>query len=113
MSFAETLARQQQAVFDRLGEDATWTGVEDVVRVRRREADEELRFDRGAAVMGGHLIMVRRSEVADPVEGNQVQILDASGEPVPGALYALAGEPMLDRKGVWRCAVRPIAVEEE
>lgn len=105
MSFAESVARQQDAVFRTLGEDADWEGV-GTVRVRRREADEELRFDRGAIVETGRTIRVRKSEVPSPTQGQVVQILDAAGDPVADATFVVTGEPMLDRKGVWTCPVQ-------
>lgn len=102
-------ARLQAAVFARLGEAATWTGVAGNVRVLRREADEELHLDRGTIIEDGGRIRVRQSEVAAPAVGNEVQILDVDGNPVAGALYTVSGEPQLDRKGVWTCTVGPIA----
>ena len=105
MSFAEAQARLQQAVFDRLGEDATWTGVDAPVRVIRREYDEEGRFDVAVQVPTVRRLRVRKSEVPVPADGDEAQILDALGEPVDGAFYRVAGEPQLDRKGVWTCPV--------
>ena len=102
--FAERVARQQEAVFRTFGEDAEWQGV-GVVRVRRREADEELRLDRGSLIETGRVIRVRRSEVAAPVAGQTVQLLDENGAPVAGELFVIAGEPKLDRKRVWHCSV--------
>jgi hypothetical protein len=106
MSFAEALVRQQEAIFARLGEDATWAGVTGTVRVRRREHDEESRFDQASEVLTVRAILVRRSEVRTPADGNEVQILDDAGEAVPDALYVVDGEPEMDRRGVWRCAVK-------
>lgn len=104
--FAERVARAEEAVFRTFGEDATWSGVADPVRVILREADEELRLDRGELVMRGRKVRVRQSEVESPAEGQEVQLLDSDGNPVVGELYVLAGEPQLDRKGVWHCPVR-------
>jgi hypothetical protein len=110
MPFGASQARLQQAVFDRLGEDAAWSGsVTATVRVRRRDADEEVGFVHGTALVDGHRIKVRKSEVPAPVEGDRVQILDEAGAPVDGALYAVAGEPKLDRKGVWTCLVELVS----
>jgi len=107
MPFAERVARQQEAVFRTFGEDAEWEGVSGTVRVRRREADEEMRFERGEIVAMGRQIRVRQSDVAEPAEGQTVQILDDDGNPLAGELYEVAGEPQLDRKAVWRCPIRP------
>lgn len=109
MSFSQALARQQAAIFERLGEDADWESV-GVVRVRRREADEELGFTHGASIVTGRRIKVRKSEVAAPAEGQVVQILDGNGDPLPDALFTIAGEPKLDRKGVWTCPIEPAVV---
>lgn len=111
MSFAESVARQQEAVFRTLGEDATWQGVAGKVRVIRREADEEMRFGGsgfggGEIVATGRTIRVRKSQVAAPADDQTVQILDAAGAPVAGALYRVAGTPEIDRKGVWHCRVK-------
>jgi hypothetical protein len=107
MSFTQAIARQQDAIFDRLGEDADWDGV-GVVRVRRREADEDLHFDRGAIVETGHTIKVRKSQVDAPAIGQVVQILDDNGDPLPDAMFEVSGEPKLDRRRVWTCPVVPI-----
>lgn len=104
MSFADQQARLQQAVFDRLGADATWSGVDGTVRVRRREADEELRYDNGAIVETGRTIRVRKSDVPSPAQGDTVDILDADGNVVESAV--ISGEPRLDRTGVWTCSYR-------
>lgn len=107
MSFAGAQERLQQAVFDRLGEDATWSGIADPVRVIRREADEDLRLGEGSVMVTGRSIRVRKAQVAAPAEGDTAQILDAAGAAAAGALYSVAGEPKLDRKGVWHCPVEP------
>lgn len=107
MSFAERVERQQDAVFRTLGEDASWSGIAEPVRVIRREADEELRLERGAIVATGRVLRVRRAEVPEPAEGDEAQILDAAGAPVAGELFRVTGEPMLDRKGAWVCQIEP------
>lgn len=106
MSFPQALERQQTAIFERLGVFAQWQGIDDPVLVRRREADEQLRFDRSTVIEEGATIKVRQVEVAQPAIGDQVQILDDDGNAVTGALFAVTGEPMLDRRGVWTCPVR-------
>ena len=106
MSFAGAAELLQAAVFNRLGEDAQWEGVDGAVRVRRREYDEESRFSEGGSeILTVRYIRVRRSEVTQPSGGQEIQILNDAGAPIEGALYRVNGEPELDRKGVWRCPV--------
>lgn len=105
----DSLARQQAAIFDVLGEPATWTGAAGPVRVKRREADEIIRSDFSDLVGTGRAIMVRKSEVPAPVEGDQVQILDDAGNALADAKFAVNGEPKLDRRGNWHCPVEPVA----
>jgi hypothetical protein len=105
----DVLNRQQAAIFDVLGEDAEWQGVSGPVRVIRREADENIRTDYSDLLDTGRVIKVRKSEVSAPAEGQQVQILDANGDPVADALFQVDREPMLDRRGVWTCPVKPAA----
>lgn len=106
----DVLARQQDAIFRVLGEDAQWEDVVGAVRVKRREADETTRTDYSELVDFGRSLEVRKSEVATPAIGQQVQVLDANGDPVADALFEVAGEPMLNRRGVWTCPVKPVAV---
>ena len=103
----DVLARQQDAIFRVLGEDAQWDNVAGSVRVMRREADETIRSDFSELIGTGRTIKVRKSDVPAPAEGQQVQILDANGDPAADALFEVAGEPQLDRRGVWHCPVRP------
>ena len=106
MSFTEAAARLQEAVFRRLGEDAQWEGVDDPVRVIRREYDEQGRFDESVAIVTVRRIRVRRSEVRVPADGQAVQLLDAAGADIAGGAYVVDGEPEIDRKGVWSCPVK-------
>lgn len=99
------LERQQDAIFRVHGEDAAWNGGS-TVRVIRREADENIHLTYGEAIETGRTIKVRKSEVVAPAEGQQVQILDADGNDVAGALFEVSGEPKLDRRGVWTCPVK-------
>lgn len=99
------LQRQQDAIFRVHGEDAAWDGVAATVRVIRREADESIRSDYSELVATGRTIRVRKSEVAAPAEGQQLQVLDAAGDPVADGLFEVTGEPQLDRRGVWHCPV--------
>lgn len=107
MTFAERVTRLEEAVFRTFGENATWTGAADPVRVVRKEADEEVPFTRGGGIVTGHRIKVRKSEVASPSIGDEVQILDGDGNPVADGAFTVSGEPRLDRKGVWTCIVEP------
>lgn len=106
MSFPQAQARLQAAVFDRLGEDATWDGTADPVRVIRRVEDQHLQMDRATIIETGVTIRVRKSDVGAPAEGQQVQVLDADGNPLSDGLFTLNGTPELDRKGVWHCPAK-------
>ena len=106
MSFPQVLARQQAAVFARLGEGATWEGVSGTVRVIPRTADERLQLDQATIIATGVTIRVRKVEVDAPAEGQQVQVLDDNGDPLAGGLFVLNGTPELDRKGVWHCPAK-------
>lgn len=99
MSFAEVVARQQKAVFDRLGEDAAWSGVAGTVRVRLREEDDSARLGEGTILMGVMHLRVRRSDVPEPSVGESV-ILIASGR-----AFKVSSDPSLNRRGVWMCPV--------
>lgn len=103
------LERQQDAIFRVHGVDATWGGVSGTVRVIPREADEEMRLDRGTLIELGGSIRVRKSEVPTPSIGDDVQLLDADGNPVGDGVFTVTGEPQLDRRAVWHCPVGPIA----
>jgi hypothetical protein len=108
MSFrTQAVVRQQAAIFDRLGDDATWQGITGTVRVRLRESDEDLRLDYGELIARGHLIKVRKSEVAAPAVGQAVQLLDDDGGDVPDGAFVVSGEPKLDRRDVWSMPVSP------
>lgn len=112
MAFPQaTIARLESAVYDRLGEFAQWQGVADPVRVRRpRDGDQEFRLQYGELLVDAAIITVRQSEVAEPQDGDQVQILDDDGNAIAELLFAVAGEPKLDRKkGVWICQAKPAA----
>jgi hypothetical protein len=96
VSFAGLIERQQTAVFETLGEDATWTGVTGTVRIRRREEDEEPRFADARHIARSIIIRVRRSQVPHPADGDTVTLL-------AGGAFVLIAAPVLDAKGVWRC----------
>lgn len=100
MSFAEAVARQQEAVFRRLGEDAAWTGVADAVRVKCVTREDTEPFGQSRDVVQVNFVRVRKSEVAAPVEGHVVTL-------ERGPVFVVIAEPLLDRKGVWVCQVAP------
>ena len=102
MSFAASRDRLQSAIFARLGEDATWTGQADPVRVRFVEADAELGFGEARLIASAMAIRVRRSEVEAPAVGDEVT-LTASGRTL-----RLSQEPQVDRNGVWECPVTEV-----
>lgn len=99
MSFAAIVDRQQAAVFRNLGEDATWTGVADPVRIRCAERDDVASWSESRAVQRTRFVKVRRSEKLQPVAGDVVTRLDT------GELLKVFGEPTLDKKRVWLCQV--------
>ena len=113
MTFSAAQSRLQQAVFDRLGEDAQWEGVAAPVRVRWREHDETHGFGQAVEQLTVRFLWVRRSEVPAAEEGQFVQILDAAGAPVPEGRLRVIGEPRCDRKGVWKCEVTPAPAPAE
>lgn len=100
MSFAEVVERQQAAVFRRLGEDATWSGVADSVRVRFAERDDVIGWGDGQVVTRARFVRVRQSEVAEPVAGDTVVWTDQ------GRTFEVIETPTLDKKGVWTCGVK-------
>lgn len=100
MSFAESVDRQQDAVFRALGEDAAWTGVADPVRIRCAERDQLDAWGESQSVVRTRFVRVRRNEVASPAEGDIVT-RTANG----AALLKVIGTPRLDRKRVWTCEV--------
>jgi hypothetical protein len=108
MSFPQARGRMEDAIFDRLGEDANWSGV-GVVRIRRREADENLHLSYGEQIAMGRTIKVRKSQVEAPAEGVVVQVLDDDGVPLADALFEINGEPKLDANGVWTCPAKLVA----
>lgn len=97
MSFAEARTRQQAAVFDRLGEDAGWTGVADPVRIRLRRYDGEAGLGDGDLIVRRVFIRVRASDVPRPASGDEVTPSETGGT------FVVRGDPMLDQKNVWEC----------
>lgn len=102
MSFAERVARMQEAVFRTLGEDATWSGVEPDVRVRFREQDGVEGFGGSQILIAETYIMVRRSQVPSPAVGDVVTLRASE------LSYRVTADPTIDRKGRWTCVVTPL-----
>lgn len=94
MGFADARARLVDALFAHLGEDATWEGVADPVRVITRDEDQQ--FGGEIEIIGQTLVFrVRRSEVAEPQEGQLVTTTADSAQ------YRVLAEAKKDRRGVW------------
>lgn len=101
-SFAERVARMQDAVFQTLGEDASWTGVDQTVRVRHRTMDDVEGFGGGQVLVTSEVIMARRSEVPSPAVDDIVTLAKS------GLQYRVTAKPKVDRKGRWVCVVAPV-----
>ncbi len=97
MSLPELRRRLVDTVFARFGEDAVWSGLPDPVRVRFRTRDDDARFQDGQYVSRITTIEVRSWEIPKPKQGD-VAVL-ASGS------FRVGGQPTLDDRGVWICAV--------
>lgn len=81
-------------------------GVE--LRVIRGQPDELAGFGDGQIVMATNLLDIRRSDVAHPVTGDEVQLYLDDARTVPGDRLVLAGAPRLDVEGLtWRCPAEP------
>lgn len=85
------------AIFERMGEAATWSGVGGTVQIRFREEDVIAPGDDPAMVVTTHFIRVRRSEVPEPAAGDVVVPQESGGS------YIITGSPRIDRKGIWIC----------
>lgn len=100
-TFSGALARQQDVLFRRFGEDGIWPGITAPVRIRCKEWDDEDGFSESRAVVRVRFLKVRKSQVAQPVDGQLITRED-------GSLLKIVGEPRLNRQGVWICEVKPI-----
>jgi hypothetical protein len=109
MSFPERRRRLVDASFETFGEEARWgfgadgagSWMEETVRVRFKERDEDDGFGKVRLVTRSQIMRVRSWEVEQPDAENVVEI-DAG--PYAGTYY-VKGRPMLDAKGVWECQV--------
>ena len=51
---------------------------------------------------------VQRSDVAKPVRGGIIQLVDKNGQPIPDGRFAINGGPELDSEGLtWSCPAQP------
>lgn len=98
MGFAKQRERMTDAIYRRLGEPSTWTGVPDPVLVIDNEQDESLEFGQSVRIERSRFVRVRKKEVASPQAGDIVA-LDS------GISYQVMGEPELQRHLVWQCEV--------
>ena len=101
--FPTLLARQQAAIFRRLGEDADWdfgdAQAPTPCRIILRDFDEESRTGLGGVVRRHHFIRVRSSEIESPQDRNIATLED-------GSRYQIVGEPLMTRKGGWECSAK-------
>lgn len=99
MAFPELRRRLVDTVFAQFGEDAAWTGRPGPVRVRFRTRDEDARFQEGQYISRITTIEVRSWEHPKPERGDIATL--AAGK------FRVGGDPALDPRGVWICAVAP------
>ena len=100
MSFAKPRERMNDAIFARLGEDATWSEIDAPVRVILREQDDEWQMDRAVQRVRVRFIRVRRAEIAQPCVGDDIYV------EAYDAYYRVVTEPLLLRHLVWQCEVK-------
>ena len=99
MGFPQARERLQNAIFARLGEDAQWTGIDPLVRVRFAERDELATLGDTELMMASLVLRFRRSEVGAPNVGDVV-VLDVSGRRL-----RISGEARMDANGIWAAPV--------
>ena len=97
--FSEQRQALVDAAFAAFGDDASWSGFADPVRVRRLEYDDDARFGSVEAVVIVRFLRVRRSEVPNPAIGDEAVLVET------GDKFRVTGEPKLRRNGVWSMAV--------
>lgn len=99
MSFKQHLQILGEAVDAHLGEPATWSGIEGVVRVHDERADDTARFGDTDVILDTRVVRVRRVLVPTPAHGDTVTLLDS------GEVLTVSGDPVLDEEGYWACTV--------
>ncbi|ADK99391.1 head-tail joining protein [Brevundimonas subvibrioides] len=99
MSFPEARARQQAAVFARLGEPGHWNSATDPVQVRLVEADDMASLGELQLIVPTMAIRVRKADRPD------VQVDDTCWIVAIDRTFRVTSDPMLDRNGVWVCPV--------
>jgi len=102
MSFTEALARKDDAVFRRFGEDAAYRPVSGAevspVRIIPKRPDEIDRFGDSQIITSTCRVRVRRSEVPAP-RVRDIFVIVEDGQEV---LFILTADPMLNaRRTVW------------
>ncbi len=100
MSFPELRQTLVDQVFDTLGEDARWGEDGPYVRVRQASSDEDEMMRESSIISRGNRLLVRKSEVAQPLRGDRVILVDADQLPT-GEELLVSGEPKLSRNRVW------------
>lgn len=111
-NFSDNLPALDDAVFDHLGDPASWAGLEGTVQIILAEPDEVAQFGQSSSVIvPTRILQVRRSEVAAPIKGDIVcpGRMEAAVF-VPGARsLKIIARPQLDEVGtVWRCEAADI-----
>lgn len=102
MSFTEALARKDDAVFRRFGEDAVYRPASGIdigpVRIIPKRPDEVDRFGESRFITSTCRVRVRRSEVPAP-RVRDIFVIMEDGQEVQ---FILTADPMLNaRRTVW------------
>lgn len=73
-------------------------------RAIRSQPDQQVAFGAGQVVLASNEFQLMRSEIANPAEGDAIQLVDDAGLPVPAGHFRITSEPMLDVEGLsWTC----------
>ena len=113
MSFAAAAGRLENSLFASGGSDARWypggSGAGLTCQVLEGQQDEAEGFGAERAVLSNGMLRVRRSEIAEPADGDKVEILDDQTGQV-AETRKIIGTPMLARyRYVWICEAPPQA----